>query len=60
MFKKIIAILLIGLFSNTLLATQLTVDDYKKAESQLSTFTKKLVTGTVEKPFWQKYNLLSH
>jgi len=57
MFKKIIAILLIGLFSNTLLATQLTVDDYKKAESQLSTFTKKLVTGTVEKPFWQNNRL---
>lgn len=57
MFKNIIVTLLFGLFSNTLLATQLTVDNYKKSERQLSKFTKKLVTGTVEAPFWQNEQL---
>jgi dipeptidyl aminopeptidase/acylaminoacyl peptidase len=35
-------------------ANQLTVDDYKKAEQQLSSHTSKLVTGTVDYPLWSK------
>jgi len=35
-------------------AKQLTTDDYKKAELQLSTNTSKLVTGTVDYPLWSE------
>jgi dipeptidyl aminopeptidase/acylaminoacyl peptidase len=33
-------------------AKQLTTNDYKKAEQQLSSHTSKLVTGTVDYPLW--------
>jgi len=35
-------------------AKQLSVDDYKKAEQQLSSHTSKLITGTVDYPLWSK------
>lgn len=43
--------------SASLLAAQLTTSDYQKAEKQLSKYTDKLVTGTVESPFWQNNRL---
>ncbi|MFB0981749.1 MAG: DPP IV N-terminal domain-containing protein [Alteromonadaceae bacterium] len=39
-------------------AKQLSVDDYKKAEQQLSLHTSKLVTGTVDYPVWSKNGTL--
>jgi len=57
MFKKIFALLFLSASSHAVLAAEVTVDDYKKAEQQLSTHTKKLVTGTVERPFWHKGQL---
>lgn len=57
MFKNIIPILFLSLLSKTAFATQLTLHNYQKAENQLSSFTKKLVTGTVENPIWQKERL---
>ena len=39
-------------------AKQLSVDDYKKAEQQLSSHTSKLVTGTVDYPLWSKNGTL--
>ena len=39
-------------------AKQLNVDDYKKAEQQLSIHTSKLVTGTVDYPVWSKNGTL--
>lgn len=44
---------MLSLFSSILSANSLTVNDYKKAEQQLSKYTKKLVTGTVENPYWE-------
>lgn len=49
-------ILLVGL-ANIVVdanAQTLSVDKYKKAEHQLSKFTDKLLTGTVEYPHWDK------
>ena len=39
-------------------ANQLTTDDYKRAEQQLSSHTSKLVTGTVDYPVWSKNGTL--
>ncbi len=39
-------------------AKQLSVDDYKKAEQQLSFHTSKLVTGTVDYPAWSENGTL--
>jgi dipeptidyl aminopeptidase/acylaminoacyl peptidase len=39
-------------------AKQLSVDDYKKAEQQLSSHTSKLVTGTVDYPLWSENGTL--
>jgi dipeptidyl aminopeptidase/acylaminoacyl peptidase len=39
-------------------AKQLNVDDYKKAEQQLSSYTSKLVTGTVDYPLWSSNDTL--
>jgi len=39
-------------------AKQLSVDDYKKAEQQLSIHTSKLVTGTVDYPAWSENGTL--
>lgn len=39
-------------------ANQLTTDDYKKAEQQLSSYTSKLVTGTVDYPVWSENGTL--
>ncbi|WP_076417543.1 DPP IV N-terminal domain-containing protein [Colwellia sp. UCD-KL20] len=57
MLKKITVLLLMCLPSASLLAAQLTTSDYQKAEKQLSKYTDKLVTGTVESPFWQNNRL---
>ncbi|NQZ21455.1 MAG: DPP IV N-terminal domain-containing protein [Colwellia sp.] len=39
-------------------ANQLTTDDYKRAEQQLSSHTSKLVTGTVDYPVWSENGTL--
>ncbi|WP_077339934.1 S9 family peptidase [Pseudocolwellia agarivorans] len=57
MLKKITVLLLMCLPSTSLLAAQLSTSDYQKAEKQLSKYTDKLVTGTVESPFWQNNRL---
>lgn len=57
MLKKITILLLICLCSTSLLAAQLSTPDYQKAEKQLSKFTDKLITGTVESPFWHNNRL---
>ncbi|TWX58526.1 S9 family peptidase [Colwellia hornerae] len=50
---------LISALTPTLLsAKQLSVDDYKKAEQQLSSHTSKLVTGTVDYPLWSDNDTL--
>ncbi|WP_441003210.1 DPP IV N-terminal domain-containing protein [Pseudocolwellia agarivorans] len=59
MLKNITAIFLLSLFPNALIAAslELTTEDYQQAEKQLYQHTKKLVTGTVEKPFWDNDKL---
>ncbi|XPF92885.1 DPP IV N-terminal domain-containing protein [Colwellia sp. RE-S-Sl-9] len=57
MLKKITVLLLMSLPSTSLLAAQLSTSDYQKAEKQLSKYTDKLVTGTVESPFWHNNRL---
>jgi dipeptidyl aminopeptidase/acylaminoacyl peptidase len=50
---------IISALTPTLLsAKQLNVDDYKKAEQQLSSYTSKLVTGTVDYPLWSSNDTL--
>ncbi|MFT4724779.1 MAG: hypothetical protein ACI9YP_001180, partial [Colwellia sp.] len=50
---------IISALTPTLLsAKQLSVDDYKKAEQQLSSYTSKLVTGTVDYPLWSSNDTL--
>jgi dipeptidyl aminopeptidase/acylaminoacyl peptidase len=50
---------LISVLAPTLLsANQLTNDDYKRAEQQLSRHTSKLVTGTVDYPVWSENGTL--
>jgi len=39
-------------------ANQLTTEDYKRAEQQLSSHTSKLVTGTVDSPVWSENGIL--
>ncbi len=52
-------IALISVLAPTLLsANQLTNDDYKRAEQQLSRHTSKLVTGTVDYPVWSENGTL--
>ncbi|WP_426359152.1 DPP IV N-terminal domain-containing protein [Pseudocolwellia sp. HL-MZ19] len=59
MLKNITAIFLVSLFPNALIAAplELTTEDYQQAEKQLYQHTKKLVTGTVEQPFWHNDQL---
>ena len=50
---------IISVLAPTLLsANQLTNDDYKRAEQQLSNHTSKLVTGTVDYPLWSENGTL--
>ena len=50
---------IISVLAPTLLsANQLTNDDYKRAEQQLSSHTSKLVTGTVDYPIWSENGTL--
>ncbi len=43
---------LTALFCSNVFAQQVTVDDYQRAEKQLSATTSKLVTATVDYPLW--------
>jgi dipeptidyl aminopeptidase/acylaminoacyl peptidase len=58
MFRNSIVLVIAALFINVVGAKTLTVDDYKLAERQLSKYTGKLVTGTVEYPQWQDNRLM--
>jgi len=46
-----------SLCSSSISANQLSVSDYQRAEKQLAKHTQKLVTGTVENPFWHNDHL---
>ena len=58
MLKNIIVLLITAVFINSVSAKMLTTDDYKQAEKQLSKYTSKLVTGTVDNPHWQGSRLI--
>ena len=57
--KKLLSLSTITLIlCNTVSAEQLTKEDYKRAEKQLSATTSKLVLGTVDYPSWSQDDLL--
>jgi len=58
MKKNITVSVLIALMPLIASAQQLTVEDYKKAEQQLSENTNKLVSGTLDYPRWDNNNQL--
>jgi len=52
MFKRTTILLILSLFSLVTAANTLTNENYQQAEKQLSKYTSKLVTGTVDYPQW--------